>query len=481
VGEGRQCRGRPRPIGRIACGLALAAAAIAAACSGATDAAGPAAERPPNFILLFSDDAGYADFGFQGSATHATPNIDSIAREGFRFTQAYVTASVCSPSRAGMLTGRYQQRFGHEYNLPGMNDPAVPDNLRGLPLTEVTIADMLRERGYATGLVGKWHLGLHPRFHPQRRGFDEFFGMVAGSSPYMPGTNNRIFDGTEPVPAGQLPYITDAFGDRAVDFIERHRDEPFFLFLSFNAPHTPMEAKAADLDSLQASFQTRERAVSAAMTRSLDDNVGKVLEALDRLGLAENTLVIFTNDNGGAMPYNASLNAPLRGTKGTILEGGIRVPMAMRWPDRLPGGDSFELPVSTLDLVPTMMAAAGGRLPADRDYDGVDLLAHLTGDAVSRPHPTLFWRIDDGAALRRGDWKLVRTPDRQHWLFDLTADLSETTDLAAAEPEIAAELRAELERWEATLAPAVWRTAPRWQEHSLIRYDQTAVDSFVRR
>ena len=437
-------------------------------------------EPPPNFVLLFSDDAGYADFGFQGSGSHATPNIDAIARDGIRFAQAYVSASVCSPSRAGLLTGRYQQRFGHEYNLPGMEDPAVPNSVRGLPLQERTLADLLRERGYATGLVGKWHLGLEPQFHPQRRGFDEFFGMTMGSGPYLPGTNERMFDGDVPVPAAQLPYLTDALGDRAVDFIERHRDEPFFLFLSFNAPHTPLEGRPEDVDEALARFETHERAVNVAMTRALDDNIGKVLAALDRLELADDTLVIFTNDNGGAMPYNASLNAPLRGTKGTFLEGGIRVPMAMRWPARFQAGREFEAPVSTLDFLPTMLSAAGGRLPVDRSFDGVDLLPHLTDATRGRPHPILYWRIDAGAAVRRDDWKLVRTPDLQHWLFDLSTDISETTDLSAEHPEIADELRELLERWESTLAPPVWRTGPQWQDHSLIRYDQATVDSFIR-
>jgi len=277
-----------------------------------------------------------------------------------------------------------------------------------------------------------------------------------------------------------LPYLTDALGDRAVDFIERHRDEPFFLFVSFNAPHTPLEGRPEDVGEALARFETHERAVNVAMTRALDDNIGKVLAALDRLELADDTLVIFTNDNGGAMPYNASLNAPLRGTKGTFLEGGIRVPMAMRWPARFQAGREFEAPVSTLDFLPTMLSAAGGRLPVDRSFDGVDLLPHLTDATRGRPHPILYWRIDAGAAVRRDDWKLVRTPDLQHWLFDLSTDISETTDLSAEHPEIADELRELLERWESTLAPPVWRTGPQWQDHSLIRYDQATVDSFIR-
>lgn len=443
----------------------------------------PAAREPrkPNFVLILSDDAGYADFGFQGSATHATPHVDSIANDGIRFAQAYVTSSVCSPSRAGMLTGRNQQRFGHEYNLPGVADPAVPNRMRGLPLTETTVADLLKQQGYATGLVGKWHLGQHASFHPQKRGFDEFWGIVGGSSPYLTGSAKAVVDGDTPVPAESLPYLTDAIGDRAAAFVEKHRDEPFFLYVAFNAPHTPLEAREADLAELRPQFETKARAVNAAMTRALDENVGKVLAAIDRAGIAEDTLVVFANDNGGAMPYSAALNSPLRGTKGTFLEGGIRVPMAMRWPARLPAGTTYAYPVSTLDLLPTMVAAAGGRLPIDREYDGLDLVPHLTGAVKERPHRMLYWRIDGGAAIRQDDWKLVRTPDRRHWLFDLSRDVSETTDLTSAHPGLAQELRAALEAWEATLAPPIWRTGKEWEDHSLIRYDQSAVDGFVRR
>lgn len=441
----------------------------------------PAPAAEPNIVLIFTDDAGFADFGFQGSETHRTPHIDSIARAGVRFSQAYVTASVCSPSRAGLLTGRYQQRFGHEYNLPGMDDPAVPSSLRGLPLGEVTIAELLGRAGYVTGLVGKWHLGRHARFHPERRGFDEFFGMIRGGSPYLPGTATAIFDGLQAVDADRLPYLTDAFGDRAADFIERNASHPFFLFLSFNAPHTPLEAPAEALASARSAFDTAERATNATMTASIDANVGKVLDALERHGLRDNTLVIFTNDNGGAMPYNASLNDPLRGTKGTVLEGGNRVPFAMRWPGGLPAGVVYELPISTLDVLPTAIAVASGSLPADREYDGVDLLPYLRGERSTRPHETLYWKLNWGAAVRQGDWKLVRTPADELWLFDLAADPGERNDLAARRPELVVELRALLEAWEATLPAPLWVSESRWRAHSLLRYDQEVVEGYKRR
>ena len=466
----------PHPM---ASGPSLLLVALAASVLVSSGFGRPSQDRP-NIVLLFVDDAGYADFGFQGSADHATPHIDSIATQGVRFTQAYVTASVCSPSRAGLLTGRYQQRFGHEYNLPGQDDPELPASRRGLPLDETTIADVMRSAGYATGIVGKWHLGRHPRFRPLRRGFDEFFGMVRGGSPYLAGTATGIFEGEEEVAADSIPYLTDAFGDRAVEFIEQHRDEPFFLFVSFNAPHTPMEPRAGDLERVRGSFETDERAANVAMTSALDDNVGKILAALEKHGLGANTLVVFTNDNGGAMPYNGSLNAPLRGTKGTVLEGGNRVPMSIRWPVRWPAGTLYELPVSTLDFLPTF-AAAGRADTAGLSLDGVDLLPFIDGDRPGHAHDALYWKLNWGAAIRRSDWKLVRTPADEYWLFNLSPDPGERNDLSAELPDRVAALRAELEEWESSLPPPIWTSAAMWREHSLLRYDQSVVDTYRRR
>jgi arylsulfatase A-like enzyme len=435
----------------------------------------------PNVVIVFSDDAGYADFGFQGNEDFATPYIDALVGNGVRFSNAYVTASVCSPSRAGLLTGRYQQRFGHEYNLPGMEDPAVTREMRGLPLSEVTIADLMKQAGYATGIIGKWHLGRHRRFHPERRGFDEFFGMLGGSSPYEPGSARAIVSNFKDVDYTRLPYLTDAFGDEAVAFIERHLRDPFFLFVSFNAPHTPLQARPNYLEEARATFETRARALNAAMTRSLDENVGKIVNALEEYGLTDNTIVIFTNDNGGAMPYNASLNDPLRGTKGTLLEGGIRVPFVIQWPDRFSHSQTYDYPISTLDILPTIVAAGSGRIPDDLRVDGVDLLPYLTGERDGAPHNHLFWKTNWAAAVRSGDWKLVRTPADEYWLFDLSEDIGETTDLYEHRPDVAETLRSELERWERTLPAPIWVSEPMWREHSLARYDQKTVETYKRR
>ena len=438
-------------------------------------------KRKPNIILFFSDDAGYADFGFQGNSKYRTPNLDKLASEGVKFTDGYVTASVCSPSRAGLMTGRYPQRFGHYTNLPGKPDPNVPDSVRGLPLSQITMADLLKKNGYVTGIIGKWHLGREPRFLPYNRGFDEFFGIPGGGSRYFYPESLKYLDcNYKDITKDSLPYLTDAFGNEAVDFIERHKNEPFFLYLSFNAPHTPLQAPDSLIGLFDADFRTGVRKKNAAMTTSLDENIGKVLSKLDELGLTENTLIVFTNDNGGAMPYNASLNDPLRGTKGTFLEGGIRVPFIMKWPKHIEPGIVYYYPVSTLDLLPTFLAAAGGKLPGDRDYPGVDLLPYLNGKNKERPHKILFWRNVYRKAVRKDDWKLVITPYGKRWLFNLDNDIGETTDLFQEHPEVAADLLSELHQWESENVEPIWVVDTIWRSHSNRRYDQKIVNLFKR-
>ncbi|MFT7617952.1 MAG: arylsulfatase A-like enzyme [Planctomycetota bacterium] len=434
---------------------------------------------PPNIVLLFSDDAGFADFSMNGNTLIKTPHIDSIAKNGVTFSQGYVSAAVCSPSRAGLLTGRYQQRFGHEYNL-GENYSKTDPTLMGLPIGESTIADELRKRGYRTGMVGKWHLGQEPQFHPMARGFDEFFGMLQGGSTYTAGKAKRVLRGREKCEFKELPYLTDAFGDEAVQFIQKNKEIPFFLYLSFNAPHTPLQARPDYLEEERKKFKTEKRAINAAMTRSLDDNVGKVLATLRRLGLAENTLVIFTNDNGGAMPYNASSNAPYSGTKGTFLEGGVHVPMVAQWPATISPGTTYTHPVITLDFLPTMIAASGGNAANKKSLDGVDLLPFLSNERKSPPHESLMWRLAFHGAIRKDNWKLIWFRDRQPRLHDLSSDPAEQIDLSQAHPERTQELLSDFHAWEEGLAQPLWRTHPRWEKHSLKRYDQSFVETLVR-
>jgi arylsulfatase A-like enzyme len=415
--------------------------------------------RTPNVVLLFADDAGYADFGFQPEPAPAlarlTPHIDTIAAAGVRFTNAYVSGCVCSPSRAGLLTGRYQQRFGHERNLP-------PGYEGGLPLDERTAADHLGALGLTTALVGKWHLGYPPEYHPGQRGFDLFHGLLQGSRSYFPIENpspNRVIQRNgEPLP--EVGYVTDRFGDAAVEFIEEHADQPFFLFLSFTAPHGPLQARPEDLEAL-ASIRGERRRKYAALVKAMDDAVGRVLEALQRHGLDEHTFVVFTNDNGGQTQTGA-INSPLRGRKGQLFEGGIRVPMAIRWSGRIPAGTTIDDPVITLDLLPTFVRVCGGEVSEEWRLDGVDLLPRILGDSEELPERPLFWRSNGPTgpiAMRRGNHKLLVERDEEHeqvMLFDLAADIGEQADRSTEDPERVAAMRAELTEWESSLMEPRW-------------------------
>ena len=432
-------------------------------------------DKKPNIIILFSDDAGYADFSMNGNQKIKTPHIDQIARNGVIFSNAYVSGPVCSPSRAGLLTGRYQQRFGHECNIGGNYSKTDPE-LIGLNTNEKTIADLMKSEDYHTGMIGKWHLGEKKQFHPCNRGFKEFFGMLGGGSPYHAGKATKLLRNFENADYHSLPYLTDAFGDEACKFIEKNKEKPFFLYLSFNAPHTPMHARPDYLEEAKENFKTEQRAVNAAMTRSLDENIGKVMDKLKELGLEKNTLVIFTNDNGGAIPYNASCNDPFSGTKGTFLEGGIHVPFIAQWPDVIPKGKIFNEPVITLDILPTAIEVAGGELPVDRSYDGVNLLPYVQGKKKGHPHDALFWRLLHHGAVRKGNWKLIWFDDKPPRLHNLKDDIGEQVDLSEKFPNKVRELLSEFNKWQKELSEPTWRTHPKWQKHSRDRYDQKYVN-----
>jgi len=460
----------------------------AVAALGACIACGPApedegstrgADPRPNVIVIFADDAGYADFGAFGDPEMPTPHIDSIAANGVRFTQGYNAASVCSPSRAGLLTGRYPQRFGHEFNIPREPQPGADINDIGLPVGERTIADAMGEMGYATGAIGKWHLGLAPPFHPMNRGFDHFFGFLYGSRSYFPlddvsERGLRIWRNRDPQP--EPDYLTDEFALRAGNLIELHRDHPFFLYVAFNAVHTPMHAKP-EHEALFAGIEDERRRRLAAMTVALDEGVGTILSKLRALDLEDNTLLFFVNDNGGAT-NNASINAPLRGQKGDNFEGGIRVPFLAQWPARLPAGADYDYPVTSMDILPTAVAAAGGT-PAD-NLDGVDLLPYLTGEATGAPHRELFWRRGAIATVRYvdddSDLKLIRVDGETTWLFDMAADPYETTNLldsgALGDDLLPTRVYLEsgLEQWEEGTVEPRWRTAPMWTENQIEKH-----------
>ena len=435
----------------------------------------------PNILLIVADDLGYNDVGFQGARDIPTPHLDRLAASGIRCTDGYVSYPVCSPSRAGFLTGRYQQRFGYEYN-PKWDATAAT---HGLPLSETTLADSLRAAGYTTGAVGKWHLGAHPQFHPNRRGFDEYFGFLGGGHRYLPGSVAEVEIGagkkatttadteqTSPIlrnstEVPEVGELTTRLGEEAAASVERHaRDgKPWFLYLAFNAPHTPLQARA-DMLAKFASIVDERRRTYAAMVATVDEAVGRIVETLEATRQRERTLIFFISDNGGPMTKrnaNASVNSPLRGQKGDVFEGGIRVPFLVSWPARIPAGRTYAQPVISLDIFPTALAAAGAtRDPKLDALDGVNLLPFLTATTPTTPHPRLFWRMDGGEAfaVREGKWKWLRTYQNAPQLYDLSTDLGESRDLAASHPEIANRLAAAAVEWNRSLIPPAFGNNP---------------------
>ncbi|KAA3660938.1 MAG: sulfatase [Calditrichaeota bacterium] len=436
------------------------------------------AQTKPNILLIISDDAGYADFGFHGSKVMKTPYLDKLAKQGMLFKQAYVTAAVCGPSRAGLLTGKYQQRFGYEENnVPGyMSNSALMGDEMGLPLDQKTMGDYMKSLGYKTAYFGKWHQGNVDRYHPTKRGFDEFYGIRGGARSYFPfnekNPNHNMENWLERDfgKRGESDkYFTDVLADETALFVERNKDKPFFAILSFNAVHTPMHAEKKDLKEFP--NLTGKRQKLAAMTLSMDRAIGRLLDKVSKLGLDENTVVIFTNDNGGPSDTNASLNHPLSGTKANHLEGGIRVPFLMRWPGVIPKNSEYEYPISTLDLLPTFFNAGGGNAKNLDGLDGVDLLPYVLGKNKDRPHQTLYWKKENRGVIREGDWKLLRFPDRPAELYDLSKDISEVNDLAAEYPEKVREMYKKLFAWECTLDRPLWQLKRIYEDKAMKRMD----------
>ncbi|MUH35187.1 sulfatase [Zobellia amurskyensis] len=436
------------------------------------------AQDKPNIIFILSDDAGYADFGFQGSKEFKTPELDKFAKNSVLFTQAYVSAAVCGPSRAGLLTGKYQQKFGfEENNVPGlMSKNGITGDDMGLPLDQKIMADYLKEQGYKTAVFGKWHLGNADRFHPTKRGFDEFYGFRGGARSYMPyGTENQLTRNEDRLERGfgeyeeYEGYLTDGLADEAISFMERNQKNPFFIYLAFNAVHTPMEAKEEDLAKVQG--LTGKRKTLAAMAIAMDKACGKVLNRIKELGLDKNTLIVFTNDNGGPSDANESSNNPLSGTKANHLEGGIRVPFLMSWPGKLEPNTVYDNPISTLDLLPTFITAAGGNVSEINGLDGVDLIPFLTENTTEKPHETLYWKKEARGAVRHNDWKLVRFPDRPAELYNIKEDISEVNDLATEHPEKVRELYKMLFDWELTLERPLWQLERRFEGKAAERMD----------
>jgi arylsulfatase A-like enzyme len=438
--------------------------------------------RKPNIVILLADDLGYGDIGVHGAKDVTTPHIDSVARNGVRFTSGYVSAPYCSPTRAGLLTGRYQQRFGHEFNPALVRHGGVG---QGLPVGERTIADWLRAAGYVTALIGKWHLGEDDALQPQRRGFDEFFGFLAGAHSYFEAEDKNYGplvrwskDAKALVPAALSPdpalgagkkaegYLTRALAAEACGFMERNRERPFFLCLTFNAVHTPMHAPEKTEQALAGESDPTRRTY-LAMVKELDDAVGQVLAKLRELNLEDDTLLFFLSDNGGPTTKfapNGSRNGLLRGSKGDTWEGGIRVPFLVQWKGKLPAGKTFDTPVIALDILPTALAVARHAPKTDTRFDGISLLPMLNG-AAAAPDRALYWRFGTQMAIRKGDWVLVRpsmgTKEYQEiaakpMLFDLAKDVGQKHDLSSERPELVRDLQADWDRWNAELAKPRW-------------------------
>jgi arylsulfatase A-like enzyme len=419
----------------------------------ARDGAEADSARRPSFVVILADDLGYADLGFQGSLEIATPRLDRLARESVRFTDAYVTSPLCAPTRAALLTGRDPNRYGYTA-ATGTFQHQMRNDI-GVSLDETLLPELLRRADYATAAVGKWHLGVRPEYRPLRRGFQSFFGFLAGTHDYFdwgPGLYGPVFRGARRAKGDE--YLTDAFAREASEFVRRNAGRPYFLYVAFHAVHGPLEAPQRQL-ARYAGLEPEQRRAIAAMTTALDEGIGRILDAIEASGDSRDTLVWFLNDNGGIPPISS--NAPLRGGKGDLFEGGIRVPSLLRWPRALPAG-VYEAPVSVLDVFPTLAAAAGASPPA-RPLDGVDLLPHLRGASESPPHESLRWRFDRERAIRRGGWKLVDGAEGT-LLFDLPADPGESRDLSAEQPGRVASLREELDAWTRELGPARPAWAP---------------------
>ncbi len=428
--------------------------------------------KKPNVLLIVADDLGYGELSIQGNPQIPTPNVDSLAKNGVRFTNGYVSGPYCSPTRAGLLTGRYQQRFGHEFN-PGPAQAA--SETFGLSLDEKTIGDRLKAAGYATGWFGKSHLGYQPPYHPTKRGFDEYFGFLGGAHSYLDAATdkgNPIQRGTEPVDS--IDYTTDAFGREAVGFIEKHKAEPWFVYLPFNAVHEPLKSIDKYLNRFK-NIEDPKRKEFAAALSALDDAVGSVLTKIRELGQEENTLIFFISDNGGPTGQTTSGNGPLRGFKAQTWEGGIRVPWIIQWKGHVPPGQVDERPVIQLDVLPTALAAVGADAKLEKPIDGVNLLPYVTGQNKAAPHEALYWRFGAQIAIRKGDWKLVKAPTgalkgggpgakatvEGAELYNLTKDIGETQNLAATEPDKLKELSADWEKWNSELIEPKWRPGPR--------------------
>ena len=439
-------------------------------------------DSPPNIIIIISDDQGYADVGFHGSKEIFTPNIDRIAKNGVVFSQGYVSYAVCSPSRAGLITGRYQNRFGYTRNIL----LAPKDSLMGLPISEQTLPEVLNNVDYKTKAIGKWHLGAHESLVPEKRGFDEFFGFLIGGHRYFPedltlndlteasrqmdGYITRIYDNGRRI--NTKKYLTEELSDNAVKFIEDNAKDPFFLYLSYNAPHTPLQATERDLER-NGHIDVEKRRTYAAMVSSMDDGVGLILDKLEEKNISENTIVVFFSDNGGVEWYNFSDNGPLRGIKGDFFEGGIRVPFTMQWPKKIKPGINYNKPIIALDVFATVVSAASAEKFLKNNIDGVNLIPYINGEVNGSPHDYLFWKNPDKDidVIRDNRYKYIRVKDDEY-IFDLDNDLSEENNIINSSKNIYQELKLKFNEWEKDMIDPVFMDLGMGKEYNKLNPDR---------
>ena len=413
----------------------------------------------PNIILIVSDDQGWSDVGFNGCTDIPTPNLDRLAESGVIFTSGYAPHSYCSPSRAGILTGRYQQRFGHECN-PGYleYEDEIAD---GLPLTETLMSSIYQDAGYRTAAIGKWHLGDAKQFWPINRGFDYWYGFSGGGMSYWGKPNNKrgpvsgVLENGDIVPLDQLSHLTDDFSKKAVEYIHKNGERPFFMYLAYNAPHAPDHATEEHLKATE-HVEYGGRAVYGAMVSAMDKGIGEVITALDEEGVKENTIIIFLSDNGGRAEH--ANNFPYRGHKGMLFEGGIRVPFCMSWPERINSGQIITQAVTGLDILPTLMSATDIEYDYNLKLDGVNLLPLLEGEDKEL-NRQLFWRYSGGKGWvsREGKYKLIHSHYKQKtMLFDLDEDPFEHHDIADQHHDVVANLIQAYKQWDGQLIKPLW-------------------------
>ncbi len=439
---------------------------ILVSCSSKTDSI-------PNIIIILADDAGYSDFGFMGSDEIKTPNLDQLALDGVTFNNAYVSASVCSPSRAGLLTGMYQQRFGHECNLDSDVNNSFDPN-------QITIAEALKTEGYNTGLIGKWHLGDKAQNHPLKNGFDYFWGFISGARNYFYDPNEEFRNSIRNVVENYSQtkfdgYLTDVLGDKAIGFINKNHESnnPFFLFLSFNAPHTPMHAK----DDVLEKFKDNPRQVYASMMWSMDEAIGNVVEALKENNQYDNTIIYFLSDNGAAMSNDAS-PFPFKGWKGNQYEGGIKTPMIMTWKNKIKSNTHFDGFISALDIYKTSLEASKVNNEYMINADGKNIMNYLNDNNIKNEN--LFWRKDKMATVRSGNYKLIRLNDTSTVLYNIEKNYFENFDLKLKEPKVHDSLFSLLSKWENRLINPNWIENKNWNIVTEMIYEDLMANSYIR-